>query len=188
MKKILSFMAIALSFSAQSVSASTIGFTDTLSADGTTVSVVIQGSGFSTGLGGAALDLTWDSAILSLSATNVSESAIYDHTLTNVGSIGPGFETGLATATFGTAASTINQPFDIFNLVFDVVSQGTSAFNIAINSNGLNDAGTLNLIDLNANPVTLNSGTISAVPLPPALLLFGSSLLGLLGVNGRRKV
>jgi hypothetical protein len=37
------------------------------------------------------------------------------------------------------------------------------------------------------NSVTFATGPVSAVPLPGALVLFGSGLVGLLGARARRK-
>jgi len=199
MNKLIGFIVFAYFIGAtQAVSASTVNFTATQT--GSQVSVLLSGSGFDaaggytgTGVGGTPLDFSWNPNILNFNSVTFATG--WDNPANPLGFSFPGTADNVAGTLTGfaagnTSANLISSAnFDIATLVFDVASVGTSAFSYNfVTGNPWFQANLFTPID--STQVTLNTGsitTVSAVPLPPAVLLFGSSLLGLLGVNGRRK-
>ena len=154
-------------------------FTATISADFTA-----EG-----GATGGGFLLTWDSAVLTLNdaASGASADIAADIILGTDDSSVPGsLEFSYSTCFLPpcTAALTL---FDVYDLTFDVnpAALGGTPVDLSIGVVGdvWFDADTLALPEPTFVGATV---TVSAVPVPPAVWLFGSGLLGLVGVARRR--
>ena len=151
---------------------------------------------------GGGLSVSWDSNILSLSGVNRTVSSQYfypdgttgtftkftgdqffgnDGTVTTDAGTGISTLSGLTIASFFSGTSLAN--FDIAELLFNFVGSGTSSTSVSISNIDVWTDGS-HSIDVAPTGVG-GSVTVSAVPLPPALLLFGSSLMGMFSF-GRR--
>lgn len=132
------------------------------------------------GSSGGGLSIGWDPAILALSSRNLTFPG--DLWGGNPGTLNAsaGTLTGLSVASF---TGTPLADFDIAELSFSFLGVGSTSTNIGIST--LNvwadfDA----LVDMTPNAVG-GSVTVSAVPLPPALVLFGFGIASL-GAFSRR--
>ncbi|MHB1141398.1 MAG: cohesin domain-containing protein [Sulfuricaulis sp.] len=143
------------------------------------------GNGSAPSLGTFDLDINFNPAILSFSAVNFGDSVLGDQLdLFGFGSI-----TSYDDSTLGTVnlfQLSFDDPndldtlqaadFTMATLTFSALSSGTSALDISINA--LGDS----IGDPLAADITGGSVIVSAVPLPAAIWLLGSGLLGLVGM------
>ena len=151
--------------------------------------VADAGTGATQGSYGGGLDLAWDASILELAGVNRTVASgtftpfagdqlfASDGVIDNVA----GTLTGLSVASFFSGTGLAD--FDIAELVFTFVNPGVTPTQVNISNIDVWTDGS-HLVDV--VPIGVGgSVTISAVPLPPAVLLFGSGLLGLISI-GRR--
>jgi hypothetical protein len=97
-----------------------------------------------------------------------------------------------ATDGTGTLTSVMDAWQDIINISPDYTSN-SSATPLYWYLNGLNeiygsDAGFINLSRVSSMVTASNWAPVSAVPVPAAVWLFGTALIGLVGISSRRKV
>lgn len=144
-------------------------------------------TGATQGSMGGGLNISWDASILQLTA--VQSLFVGDNFFGANGSVSTsnGISTleGLSVSSFMDGTGAAN--FDIAKLSFTFVGPGTSALDLIIGGIEGRDvwADGSGLIDVKPNGVG-GTITVSGVPLPPALLLFGSSLLGMVSFSRRR--
>jgi len=159
-----------------------------------TVTVDLQATALVNSFGGA-IDVTWDSNLLSLNLANVliangasGLAGPWDPTFlfeSEGDNSTPGSLIGLAfgTQTFPTP-DPVNGDQPIARLIFDVVGNaGTTDILLANNPLGWSPALTEPYVP---GEVTVEA-SVSPVPVPAAVWLFGSGLLGLVGVARRRR-
>lgn len=140
-------------------------------------SIDIAGSAFTDGSNGGGIKVTWDPAIVQLSAVTVSDIWDFDSVSAIDNILG---EVTISVTNF--LAPTATENFAIASLDFLTASVGVSPLGLAITSQWYD--GTPAMVS-----PTLGSGSISvqAVPLPAAVWLFGSGMLGLVAVARRNK-
>jgi hypothetical protein len=163
----------------------------TVTIDGNTFDMTIRGSDFTDGAGGTSgggLTVTWDAARLDLVSWD-----------TSVFPLGPAFNLG----TLDQAAGTLSEidllsfsgiedtTFDIVTLTFLAQAAGNAAVTPSL-ANFPGQPGANIWVDSTgfgaANPSFIGgSAQISAVPVPAAVWLFGSGLIGLVGIARRRR-
>lgn len=163
-------------------------------ADGATFSVDIMATGLPATTGGA-LDITWTAADMTLNSILLATTDPIDNGsqfpgpwdpvssfFTGVDAAGPGFISGLFVGSFGS----VSGDAPVARLIFTL---GTGVTNSVINLSEAALGGTWS--DLSGGPIANNyfGATINpaaVVPVPAAVWLFGSGLLGLVGVARRR--
>ena len=146
---------------------------------GSTFMLEIIGTGFTGTQGGGAL-FTFDEAVLQVNSVSI-DSGIWD-TYTASGTIdnANGDVAGIVVAAFVDPGAN----FTVATVEFAAIGIGSTS--LVLSENPLNPwavSGSL------INPTLINSEVtvVAAVPVPPALYLFGSGLFGLIGL-GRRKL
>lgn len=76
--------------------------------------------------------------------------------------------------------------FTLASVVFDVDEVGTGEFGLSLNA--LSDSsGVADLIGPNDPPATIVNAEVQVVPVPAAVWLFGSGIIGLIGLSRRRR-
>ena len=148
-------------------------------------------------LTGFDLEISFDDSILSFQSFTVGPGPTgLDPSGLDFGFFSYGFDLGLGTAAVGdvsvdsdaTLQATQPDSFVLGTLAFDTLSIGTSALTIsyALLAGEL-DASGLSVTELQAD---LGAGSIevSPIPVPAAIWLFGTGLIGLIGFSKRRKV
>ena len=174
MKRYLIFIAAAMGLFGQ-VQAATITFDPNPKTVnlGSTFTLDIVGTGFSGTEGGGA-EFLFDETILQVNSVTI-DTGVWD-TFTNDGTINNanGDVTNIAVAAFNDPGSN----FIVATVEFTAVGDGFT--DLILSENPLNPwASGGNTI----NPTLTNGAvTVSAVPLPAAFWLFGSGLLGLVGM------
>jgi hypothetical protein len=169
--------ATALLFSTSGVAvASTVGFNpsriDVLPGD--TITVDIVGIDFIDPLAGGTFDLGFDSAHLQINSVTINTTT-YEFLPDGGGLLSPGVWGTVGFDTFG-VAPTGDITIALLNLT--VLSAGTS--NVIIQSSAFFDD-----VATQLDP-TLTPLVVGSVPVPAAVWLFGSGLLGLIGVARRK--
>lgn len=160
---------------------------------GDPLQLTVVGSGFPDGVTGGSVLLTWDTGILQLDTT-VADAQI-DGILNTGFSDVVIFDTSTPgqlefTALIGIAALPQGQSgaaFDFLNLSFTAVAPPGSDVSIGIGGFGDWQDGNNQSVVLAAGDYIGATVTVSAVPVPPAVWLFGSGLIGLVGVARRRR-
>ena len=152
--------------------------------------ITVQGSEFLNGMSGGGVRLNWDTASVALNSTvgNINTSLFlngFDTTFTIDDSVAGEL---LVTSATGFFAPTIPGPnFDFFSLDFLAVPPpSVSNLAIGIGTGGLwQDAAGVAIAnaDLSYNGASV---TVGAVPVPAAAWLFGSGLIGLVGIARRK--
>ena len=147
----------------------------------------VQGTNGSTSAGtsGGGVTITWDSSIIDL------QGGLAGLNITFIGdqNFGTGPTLGAGTLSFGVASlfGDPNANFDIATLTFDAVMPGgpiTAGVDVS-----LTDVWSDYDSNTNMTPTGVGSEiTINAVPVPAAVWLFGSGLLGLVGMARRRSL
>ena len=158
--------------------------------DGDALSLAVIGSDFPDGVNDGTITVTWDATILQLETTQTD--AIVDGALTTgitniflfdtstsgqldfTGGVGLGDDpVGLAGATF-----------TYLNLAFTAIATPGTDVNVGLGVSGQwQDGNGQSVLDIVYTGATV---TVNPVPVPPAVWLFGSGLLGLVGVARRR--
>lgn len=172
----------------------TLGFDSAAQTVGVGASVQVSlnisglGDGAAPSLGTFDLDIAYDPGVLSLTDVSFGDSVLGDQLdLFSLGSI---TSSGSATAgTLNVFELSLDDPadldalqasaFTLATLSFSAISPGSSTLGISINALG----------DAYGDPLLADtlgaSVTVSAVPLPAALWLFSTGLIGLVGVVRR---
>lgn len=147
--------------------------------------VDIVGRDFTGGSGGSlggGLEITWDNAVINLQGDLAGLNITFagDQFFAPAPVLNPGSLSFSVTSFTGVTLS----DFDIATLTFDTLAPG--AFNMGVNVSAL-DVWTDSdgLVDVTPTGVGA-SVTVSAVPVPAAVWLFGSGLVGLVGIARRR--
>jgi hypothetical protein len=170
------------------VSAATVGFNTSLATvnPGDSFSLTVQGSGFDTIVGGG-LNLSFNSSVLQINSVTINQSVFEFY-------IGHGTEEGILDNSFGQLLNTSFNSFfgaagnfDIMDISFTAVGVGLS--NLALSESGLwvfaDEFGGYYGDQVTFDPASVNV-VLTTVPVPAAVWLFGSGLIGLIGVAKRR--
>ncbi|MEN8762128.1 MAG: VPLPA-CTERM sorting domain-containing protein [Thiogranum sp.] len=151
----------------------------TLTSVGATVTLSIEGSGFTDNTDGGTFTTTWDPAILQLASFTIAnppwDVSFVTDSDPNDGLLDSVF---LATSPIGGAGP----DFLIGTLTFDVVGDGSTLVSMTDDPlfGGWVAPGAVPIA------VTYQGATVSTVPVPAAVWLFGSGLLGLVGIARRK--
>jgi hypothetical protein len=152
------------------VSTVDIGDTFTLDVIGTAFPET-QGGGFT---------LSYDEAVLNVTNVAIDEANTWTF-VNDIGSIDN--ENGELNEVTVSAFPGVTGDFSVATIEFLAMSLGTSAIELA-ESEGNPWASNGSTI----NPILSNNSTVQVVPIPAAIWLFGTSLLGLVGMSMRRTV
>jgi len=154
---------------------------------GDTLILDVEGTGFTDNADGGSFTTTWDPSVLILKSVSgglgvsivnppwdtqfVTDSDESDGLLDTV---------SVATSTFGG----VGPDFSIATLTFDVIGLGTTTVTMTDDPlfGGWVAPGTVPI------PVTYEGAVVNSVPIPAAVWLFGSGLLGLTGIARRSRV
>lgn len=152
-----------------------------------TVSVQISGSGFTYDLVTAKLRLNWDPADLTLDSDFAT--AVADAT-SPWGILGPAdYDTSVAgQLTINGAAGLVGTSgdFDMFSINFIALSSGSLDL-VGISGGFLAGTGSFPpYAPVDPSTISFNGTSVNIVPVPAAAWLFGSGLIGLVGIARRR--
>lgn len=160
---------------------------------GTTFSLSIIGTDFPATTGGA-LDISVDSQFLRIDSASYNTAA-WESTFSSDGS-GSADKSAWFGLEFGTSGIDPNKPtptgtFTIGTITFTALKAGTTsptlADSVASTSGGfVNDLGDPIAVIFNSTPIPLTIKSPAEVPVPAALWLLGSGLMGLVGWSRRR--
>jgi len=194
MKLTSGLLGIAALLMANQASAATVSIQPPTQAHGIgdAVSLTIEGSGFgASGVTAGSIALTWDASVLQLDTTQTD--AEFDGFLVTGFRDVFTFDTSTAgqllftaATAFGDARGVGNVAFEFLHLHFTALAPPGTNAGIGIGPDGnWQDGDFLDVLPADVTYVGA-SVTIGAVPVPPAVWLFGSGLLGLVGVARRR--
>lgn len=151
---------------------------------GDTLTLTVQGANFTDLMTSGGVTVTWDPTVLSLTSSELdlaSTLPVGFIPLTNT--VGSG-TLNLSAGTFGAA---IGPAFDFFSMDFTALPPGgvsNVAVGLGVNGNWQDGLGlSIPNADVSYTGATV---TVNEVPLPAAVWLFGTGLLGLAGVARRR--
>ena len=189
MKTISKLICIASVVLCGQVSAASIGWG---SSPGTinindTFSVDIIGSGFTSNVDGGGVNLSYDSSVLNILSVSIDES-VWDFGGTGIstGTIdnGAGSVDGIMMNTFG---NVVTGNFVVATVQFQAMGPGTSGLGLSeFLLNPWASGGSLLNPDFLDGSLTVSDPS-AVVPVPAAAWLFGSGLLGLVGMARRKK-
>ncbi len=157
-----------------------------LVADNTSFSVDILASGLPADTAGGAVDVSWAAASMTLNSVDLATTddvlfpGPWDPGFTGIDSTGPGSISGLYIGTFDLGVSG-NQPIARLNFTL-----GAGVSNATISMAAAAVGGTWSSYAVGDFTNDYAGATINPVPVPAALWLFGSGLIGLVGVARRR--
>jgi len=168
------------------VNAATVSFSDSTSIvnQGDIFSLTVQGSGFDT-ISGGGLNLSFDASILQVNSVTINQTVFEFY-------IGGGTEEGILDNSFGQLLNTsfnsffgATGDFDIMDISFTAIGSGVSNLNLSESQLWVfaDEFGGYYGDQLIFETATVN---VSAVPVPAAVWLFGSGLIGLAGFTRRR--
>ncbi len=138
----------------------------------------ITGTNFLSNVDGGGVNFSYDASVLNVVSISINES-VWD--------LGAGISTGIIDNITGTvggisvnAWSDVIGNFSVATITFQAISSGSS--DLSLSEWGFNPwASNGNII----NPDFVNA-TVQVVPVPAAIWLFGSGLIGLLGLSKRK--
>jgi len=184
------------------VNASTVSVNPNVvnTAPGDSFSAVIQAN-FSDVTGGVsegAFQLSWDPTLLALQTSTASTditNVLLTQFLANGGDAGftsSNLDAVAGTLDFGFTLCPLAFPcdflsvFDMLNVTFDVLPSASGVTSAALSASFLGDFGQDGVA---VTAPTFNGATvnINAVPVPAAIWLFGSGLIGMIAISRRRK-
>lgn len=146
---------------------------------GDTFSLTLKGQDFVTGLDGGSFDLFFNTAVLQADSVTVDSSTW--NFIATPGSI-DNINGKIEYTDFAQIGSnTINTLFNFATFSFTAIGSGDSAISLAVNSAGPFSS---NAIEISPN-FSAPTVTVQPVPVPGAILLFGTGLISLLGFNRR---
>jgi hypothetical protein len=156
---------------------------------GGSFTLTIEGTGFENDVRGGNVTVMWDDTQVALTstATDISQSAAAN----GFGFAFPGIQISPASVTVGFVTNFLSgelsvegPDFSFLDLTFTALAVGSGQATIAAASGGgwLNGTGSAQEI-ANYSPANI---TVNEVPLPAAVWLFGTGLLGLAGIARRR--
>jgi len=159
---------------------------------GDTITASVTGSGFLDGATGGSILVSWDTTVLTLLTTQ-QDTQIDGILNTGWGSV-PIFDTTVpGTLEFTALLTNGDDPaigvggaeFVFVNLDFSVLATTPTNIGVAPGSFGdWQDGNNTSVLDVTYVPGSVN---VSAVPVPAAVWLFGSGLIGMIAVSRRRK-
>jgi len=178
-----------LLLAAGQVNAASVGFNNNANSvnQGDTFSLTVQGSGFDTIVGGG-LNLSFDASVLQVNSVTINQSVFEFY-------LGGGTEEGILDNSFGQLLNTSFNTFfgaagdfDIMDISFTAVGSGLSALTLSESALWVfaDDLGGYYGDQVTFDPASVQVASVSAVPVPAAVWLFGSGLIGLAGVAKRR--
>jgi hypothetical protein len=148
---------------------------------------------------GGSFSLTWDNTVLTLNEALSGASTdiepfpgsifIFDDSVVAVDATHNALNFTYTTCVvFGSPCNAVQSIFNVYDLHFDAVNPGTTDIVTALAIGGGNwrdeNEAVIPVGDIQFNPAEF---TVSAVPVPAAVWLFGSGLIGLVGIARRRK-
>jgi len=151
----------------------------------------VVGQGFTEGSGGTiggGFSLAWDPSILTLDSYNLTFPG--DQTFGQLGTLDNTAGT-LTNADVTSLSGTTDASFNIASLTFSAHNSGVSPTDISI---GLFAGGSPRIWAdssgfVDTNPTFVDGTvTVNAVPVPAAVWLFGSGLIGMIGIARKRSV
>ncbi len=157
---------------------------------GDAFSLTVQGVDFFTGVTSGSIDIQWDPSQLSLTST---ESDLTTSLFFNGFSTTFGFNLDAAGGTFdavidtGLSSGIAGPAFDVVTLNF-IANPPPSVSTLTIDNIGSAGDWQDNSLPL-AQPVDVTNvgASVTVVPVPAAVWLFGSGLIGMVGIARRRK-
>jgi len=166
----------------------TIGISDTVD-----IAVVISGLGdfMADSLGTYDLNISYDSTVLTFQSATFGDSTLGDQLdLFGLGSITADIPGSDVVEVYEVS---LDSPSDLDSLqpgTFELVTLSFSANAVGVSSIDISviDLGDANGYLLSASTINGGTITVSAVPIPAAVWLFYSGLLGLIGIAKRKKV
>jgi len=165
---------------------------------GETFTLFVGGTGFVNGATAGGANLTWDASVLTLSAVNLASGLQADGTGTGgtyewisfAASSSPGV---FDVAAFYTDSALLGDPFPVTGSTFDFLSLNFTVIAApAVNPSDVTIFNSVNgvwqdpLGDITGVVFGDATVTVNAVPVPAAVWLFGSGLIGLVGIARRR--
>jgi len=186
-RSILSTVSTALLLnSASAVHAASISFSNTSVTAGLgdliTFDVLMDFTGDST-LGGGT-DIFYDASILSYQSFDFSTTTLaLDSDFSRSPDVLFNELEGLAFGNF----NGLSGPGVVGTLTFQVVALGDATLSMAETDNALAGGGFISATTYDSQVVSFGTASVSAVPVPAAIWLFGSGLIGLIGVVKRKQ-
>lgn len=183
MKYIKKVMAVFLLLFSGYISAATIGW-DAAPATinvGDSFSLNILGSAFTGNVDGGGVNFSYDSSILNVISISIDE-AVWDFGGFGISTGAIDNFTGTVDGIMVNTFSVVTGSFDVATIQFQAIGAGTSALNLVEYAlNPWASGGAL------INPIMASSSltVLQSVPIPAAVWLFGSGLLGLIGLARR---
>ena len=151
---------------------------------GSSFSLSVQGTAFPTIVGGG-LDLSFNPSVLQISSVTINTSVFEFY-------MGGGMEEGVLNNALGTLTDTAFNTFAGATGDFTIMTIGFTAVGAGISSLNLSESSIWVFSNAVGNPIgnqivfSDSLITVSAVPVPAAVWLFGSGLLGLASVLRKR--
>jgi len=151
--------------------------------NGSTIDLMVSGSGFPTTTFGGSLSVSWDPTVLDY--TSYSVDSLWDEFSSDT--------TGVASGAFGNlqfalppATAQSGSSFDVMTLSFNVIGNpGDMTMVSAIT--GSTDDWVDDLTGLVISPVDYTAAQVTVVPIPAAAYLLVTGFIGLVGMGRRRK-
>lgn len=183
MKKLLIIMALCFNFSAQAATVTLTPSTTEINV-GDIFSISVSAQDFTTPTGGATLGLSIESNLELANKTDLDDNfKLPSGSPFNLATFANNNLTLLTPLTSTTGAS---GDFDVVEIILKAIGEGPTSVTLTEeSSNGWFDNATAQRIEnITYNPATVN---ISAIPVPGAVWLFSSAIMGIIGL-GRRKI
>lgn len=151
---------------------------------GDTFALTVEGSGFTDDVSSGSVTIGWDPTLVMLdsSAADITASAASNGF--PVSFAPPTIGAGTLSATYATFLTVPGPTFDFFSLSFTALATGSGQALISAGPGGDWQSGLGTVVTIDSyNGASIN---VNEVPLPAAVWLFGTGLLGLAGVARRR--
>ncbi len=181
MKNIIKLVFVTLVFISGQLSAATVtwGPATTTVGVNNVFTMDVVGVGFTSNVDGGGINFSYNSSVLSVLSISIDEY-VWD--------FGAGISTGTIDNVAGTvdgisvnAWSNVTGDFSIASVTFQAINEGTTG--LLLSEWGFNPWASGGSA---INPDFVDGQVISTVPVPAAVWLFGSGLLGLLGLAKRK--